>query len=192
MAVREDAHPTLRSDGGVLPAPGPEEPAASWRSTEIILECIFILLVAALFAYMFVDSLPWHPDVARLPRISSGLGLFVLAIYTVQRVRTFSHRRAKRQILDLGFDEEGLDRRTIVTRTARFILTTVALFAGCWLIGFHTAVPLYVFAYLVVWGHVRWYWALAAALFFEAYMVVTYDFAVHAQWPEPLFGPFDM
>jgi hypothetical protein len=159
--------------------------------TELILESILVVLVAALFTYMFVDSLDWHPDVARLPRIASGLGLCVLAVYVVRRVLTYRHTAEAAQILDLGFDEEGLDRRTIVTRTARFIGTTLALFIGCWLIGFHSAVPLYVLGYLVIWGKLRWYWALLAAVAFEAYMLVAYDLAIHAQWPEPLFGPFD-
>jgi hypothetical protein len=160
-------------------------------STEVVLEIILITLVGAVFGYMFIDSLAWHPDVARLPRIASGAGLIVLLLYVVRRIRTWGQLTERGAILDLGFDEEGLDRRTIVIRTLRFVLSTTALFLGCWLIGFHSAIPLYVFGYLVVWGKVRWYWALAAAAFFVAYMVIAYDLAIHAQWPEPLFGPFD-
>jgi hypothetical protein len=160
-------------------------------STEIVLESTLIVLVGAVFTYMLVDSLGWHPDVARLPRIASGAGLIVLALYVARRLRTWGQVSERGRILDLGFDEAGLDRRTILSRTVRFVSTTTALFLGCWLIGFHTAIPLYVFGYLVVWGKVRWYWALLAAACFVAYMVVAYDVAIHAQWPEPLFGPFD-
>jgi hypothetical protein len=160
-------------------------------TTELVLEIILIGLVGAIFTYMLVDSLTWHPDVARLPRIASGAGLLVLTIYVVRRILTYGRLGEKAAILDLGFDEEGLDRRTIVVRTSRFVLSTVALFLGCWLIGFHSAIPLYVLGYLVVWGKMRWYWALAAAVFFEGYMLIAYDYAIHAQWPEPLFGPFD-
>jgi hypothetical protein len=159
--------------------------------TEIVLEIVLIFLVASIFSYMLLDSLDWHPDVARLPRISSGVGLTVLAIYVYRRIQMYGKNAEKAAILDLGFDEEGLDRRTIVTRTLRFVLSTLALFLGCWLIGFHSAIPLYVLGYLVVWGKVRWYWAVAAAVFFEAYMLIAYDYAIHAQWPEPIFGPFD-
>jgi hypothetical protein len=43
-----------------------------------------------------------------------------------------------------------------------------------------------VFGYLVVFARVPWYWALAAAAGFEAYMVLAYDVAVRSFWPEPL------
>jgi hypothetical protein len=176
------------------PAAGPSSPPSSpptFLSVENVLEIILMLLVGSLFAYMFIDSLSWHPDVARLPRIASSVGIVVLIIYIIRRVRSASRPGPKHAILDLGFDEEGLDRRTILSRTARFLLTTVGLFVGCWLFGFHTAIPVYVFGYLLVWGHVRWYWCLAAAVFFEAYMLVAYDLTIHAQWPEPIFGFFD-
>jgi hypothetical protein len=175
------------------PAASASSPLVSPRTVTvaIILETILLLLVGSLFAYMFIDSLAWHPDVARLPRIASGTGLIVLAIYAFRRVQSYGRHSEKQAILDLGFDEEGLDRRTILTRTIRFLLTTIGLFAGCWLLGFHTAIPLYVFTYLLVWGHVRWYWCLLAAAGFEAYMVLAYDLTIHAQWPEPIFGPFD-
>jgi hypothetical protein len=185
----------IGQESGVVPANTPDVTAQgtvrSRISLEIVLEITLIVLVGCVFAYMFIDSLGWHPDVARLPRISSGVGLFVLALYVARRVRRWDQLTQRGAILDLGFDEEGLDRRTILLRTARFVGTTTALFLGCWLIGFHTAIPVYVFGYLVLWGNVRWYWAVLAAAFFLAYMVVTYDFAIHAQWPEPLFGPFD-
>ena len=160
-------------------------------SREIVLESTLIVLVGLVFIYMLVDSIGWHPDVARLPRIASGVGLGVLVLYAIRRIRSFGQGGGRARILDLGFDEEGLDQRTILWRTSRFVLTTVGLFLGCWLIGFHTAIPLYLFGYLMVWGKVRWYWAVATAVFFEAYMLFAYDLAIHAQWPEPIFGPFD-
>jgi hypothetical protein len=192
MAVHENAY-RVASGGTAAGSPRASRFAVlRTLSAEIVLETILMLLVGALFAYMLLDSVPWHPDVARLPRIASGTGLVILAIYVVRRVRSYGKPSEKAQILDLGFDEEGLDQRTIVTRTLRFILTTVGLFVGCWLIGFHSAIPLYVFAYLVKWGNVRWYWALAAAAFFEAYMLVAYDLTIQALWPVPaLIWPLD-
>jgi hypothetical protein len=190
MAIHDPTH----QPAVVESAEGTPQPAAPPRrqlSVEIALEVLLLLLVGGLFGYMFIDSLGWHPDVARLPRIASGTGLLVLVIYAVRRARSYGRQGDKQAILDLGFDEEGLDRRTIIVRTGRFVLTTLGLFAGCWLLGFHTAIPLYVFTYLFVWGHLRWYWCLLAAASFEAYMLVAYDLAIHAQWPEPLFGPFD-
>jgi hypothetical protein len=155
-------------------------------STEVALEIVLITLCGALFSYMLAESFRVHPDVGRLPRIASAFGLVMLLLYTGHRIWTWGHRTRRGQILDLGFDEAGLDRRTIVTRTLRVVVSTAALFAGVLVFGFHVTVPVYVFAYLVLWGRVPWYWALAAALAFEAYIVLAYDTAIRAHWPEPI------
>jgi hypothetical protein len=68
----------------------------------------------------------------------------------------------------------------------RFVLTTAMLFVSVWVIGFHVAIPIYVFAYLMVYGGVRWWVALLCAAFFEAFMVVAYDIVIRQAWPEPL------
>lgn len=190
-----DLHVALQEDAYSPPATttrrGTRQRIRARLSVEVVLETLFLVLVGGVFAYMLVDSLPWHPDAARLPRIASVTGLLVLVLYATRRLRWWGVAGASQAILDLGFDEAGLTRQTIVRRTLRFVLTTVALYVGCWLIGFHSAIPLYVFGYLAIWGRVPWYWCLAAAVAFELYMVLPYDLAIHATWPEPLFGPFD-
>src|SRR5687767_10199864 len=94
---------------------------------------------AVLFVFMLAESAKWSAGVALLPRIASSFGLVVLAIYAVQRFRP---RGSQGQIMDMGFDEGGLERSTVIERTLRFVLTTAAFLAAIWLIGFHVAVPI--------------------------------------------------
>jgi hypothetical protein len=155
-------------------------------SLEVVLEIMLIGMCAALFSYMLVESFRVHPDVGRLPRIASGVGWLTLALYTAHRAWTWGHARGAGQIMDIGFDEEGLERRTVVGRTLRVVLSTAAFFVAILVFGFHISVPVYVFAYLFVWGKLRWYWALLAAVLFEAYIVAAYDTAIRAHWPDPL------
>lgn len=189
MSVQDD---TAQRAIPMTPPEGAAAPASSRArlmqrlSLEVALEVVLIVLSAALFTYMLVESFRVHPDVGRLPRIAAGVGWLTLLLYTGRRIWTWGQLATAGQIMDTGFDEEGLSRRTIVTRTLRLVLATTGMFLGAWVVGFHIAVPVYVFGYLVLWGGVRWYWALATGAFYLAYMVVAYDIAVRAQWPEPL------
>ncbi|MFN0070567.1 MAG: hypothetical protein ACKVVP_03630 [Chloroflexota bacterium] len=158
-------------------------PQAHRSITERVLELTLMLFCAIVFIFMLVESLRWSAGVALLPRIASAFGLVVLTIYAFQRLGPGRHRG---QIMDLGFDEEGLERRVVMERTARFVLSTVALFASVWLIGFHVAVPIYMVLYLVIFGKVRWWVAILSALAFLAFMIVAYDIIIRETWPEPI------
>jgi len=161
-------------------------PGGRRLSLEVALEIVLIGLCGAVFGYMLAESFRVHPDVARLPRIASGFGIAILVLYLGNRIWTWGRRFDRGQIMDIGFDEVGLEQRTIVTRTLRVVLSTAALFVGALVFGFHITVPLYVFGYLYFWGKVPWYWALVAAVGFEAYIVFAYDMAIRAHWPEPI------
>ena len=52
-------------------------------------------------------------------------------------------------------------------------------------IGFHIAVPIYMVLYLRIYGGVRWWVAVLAALGFLSFMVLAYDVALRETWPEP-------
>ena len=160
--------------------------AAPGRSlTERVLEGILIVFCAALFTFMLSESLRWSSGVALLPRIAAGFGLIVLVAYAIDRFRP-RPAGAAAKIMDLGFDEGDLDRATVLSRTARFVLTTGGLFLGVWIIGFHVAVPIYMVAYLIIYGKMPWWGAALCALGFEAFMIVMYDMIIRQAWPEPL------
>jgi tripartite tricarboxylate transporter TctB family protein len=151
--------------------------------TERILEAALMLFCAVFFLFMLEESTKWSSGVGLLPRIACIFGLIVLAAYAIQRFRP---SKSRGQIMDMGFDEEGLERSVIIERTIRFVGTTAAFFVGIWLIGFHIAVPLYMLLYLIIYGKLRWWTALLSALGFLLFMVVAYDMVIRDTWPEPV------
>ncbi len=60
------------------------------------------------------------------------------------------------------------------------------LFVGIWVVGFHIALPTYVFGYLLFFGRVRWWWAVTAAVVFELLILGVYDRALHTTWNTPI------
>ena len=152
-------------------------------TTERVLEILLMGFCGLVFGFMLLESNKWSSGVALLPRIASGFGMIVLVIYAVQRFRP---HRARGQIMDMGFDEEGLERAVVIERTLRFVLTTAAFFAAIWLIGFHVAVPIYMVLYLMIYGKVRWWAAVLSAIGFLIFMVVAYDIVIRTTWPEPV------
>jgi hypothetical protein len=158
------------------------EAGARRSIAERVLEAILMLFCLVLFVFMLVESAKWNPGVALLPRIASSLGLIVLVVYAIQRFRP----RTQGQIMDMGFNEEGLTRSVVIERTLRFVLTTAAFFIAIWLVGFHVAVPIYMVLYLTVYGKVRWWAALLSAAGFLIFMVVAYDIVIRSVWPEPV------
>jgi hypothetical protein len=159
------------------------EPSSVRRSrTERYLESGLLGFCLLVFLFILWESQRWNPGVALLPRIACGCGVLVWLVYVARRVRPAA---GQGQIMDLGFDEGELERHVVIGRTLRFVLTTAGLFLGIWLIGFHIAVPIYMVLYLRIYGGVRWWVAVLAALGFLSFMVLAYDVALRETWPEP-------
>lgn len=172
------------SDPSESPELSPSEEVAKSRSiTERALEAVLMLFAGVLFIYMLSESLRWSSGVALLPRLAAGFGLVMLVVYIVSKFRAKPSTASPAQIMDLGFDEHE-DAAEMRSRTLRFVITTAALFVGVWLIGFHIAIPVYVFLYLITFGKTRWWWALIAAASFEAFMILAYDVVTRQAWPD--------
>src|SRR6266508_1604442 len=140
--------------GGHHSAGGPVNEAADSGRTRIagvpsetIAEAVFLVLIGVAFVYLLIVSRGWPMAAALLPTIASGVGLPLLIVHVYRRFRQVSGQR--RRILDIGFTDEGLERRVVHLRTVQMLGTMVAMFVGIWLVGFHIALPLYVFLYLV-------------------------------------------
>lgn len=152
---------------------------------------IFLALVGAFFAYLLIESRTWPLGAALLSRLVTGVGLSLLLVHIISRVRhTVKQGHQASAILDIGFTDAGLEPQMIRGRMLRFFGSTAALFLGVWLLGFHIALPLYVFLYLFVYGRVQWWWALVAALSFEAVLIGLYDHVLHISWNEPIVKQF--
>jgi hypothetical protein len=131
-----------------------------------------------------VAARAWPIGGGLLPTIAAGVGLLLLLVHVATRLRPSAGPR--REILDIGFGSEDVGARERRLRSARMLGSMLLLFAGIWLVGFHVALPAYVSGYLLFFGHVRWWWAATAALFFEALLLGLYDRYLHTAWNTPL------
>ncbi len=102
-------------------------PAARRSNTERVLEVLLMVFCAAdiRFHACRVDEMERRrgPASSDSERVRSGRA----QVYAVQRFRP---HRGQGQIMDMGFDEEGLERSAVIERTLRFVLTTAAFFAA--------------------------------------------------------------
>jgi hypothetical protein len=157
----------------------------SWRLTPT---GGFGLLLAGLMVWVLFESQKWPANAQLLPRVVSVFGLVMLASYAIQEMllaRTQVARR--RQIMDVGrLDVSGFSRRQVVGRLVLVIGSTVALVLAIWAVGFHAAIPVYVFLALWQVGRTRWWQALVAAAAFEVLLIGVYDRVMHVTWHETL------
>lgn len=159
----------------------------SGPTVSLLAEGLFLLFVGACFAYLLIASRQWQAGAALVPTIIGALGLPLLVIHIGQRILSTRRTAAQRaQILDIGFTDSDLDPNVAQRRLLRFVGWSAGLVLGIWLVGFHVTVPVYLFGYLMLYGQVRWWAALATAIAFEAVLIGLYDEVLHSAWNDPL------
>ena len=159
---------------------------------EVTGELLFLMIVGAFFGLMLIQSLDWRLSAAIMPRIVIGVGSFVWLIRAAILTRylisgsgsDFSGVRwegSSKQIMDLGFYvAEGAVRRGLIATGS-----IVGLMLAVWLVGWHTAVPVFMLVYLRVLGKVAWRVAVGGALFLLAIILGLYDAIFDTVWNEP-------
>jgi hypothetical protein len=162
--------------------------ARRWVSIEVLLEALFVTVVASGFIYLIVASQRWPASAALVPRIGGSAGLALIVLFVIGRVLAARRggSRGGGRILDMGFSDADVDPRLARRRTLRFVLSTASLYLGIWLVGFLVAVPVYVFGYLVRYGRVRWWVAAGTSLTFMGLIWGVYEQVLHTAWNEPL------
>jgi hypothetical protein len=170
--------------GEIARVPNVPRSAPGLVRADVAAELIFLGLVAVIFVYFLVDARSWPIGAALLPTVVACAGMVLLGLHIAARLRPST--RPARQILDIAFGSLDVDEREQRVRTARMLCSILLLFLGIWLVGFHVALPTYVFAYLLFFGHVRWWWAVTAAVVFELLILGVYDRALHTAWNTPV------
>jgi hypothetical protein len=174
-------------------------PGNRFTSLEFIGEVILLIVVGAFFGYMYWDSvdwengalawLPWQLDWGNggwlLPRIAVLFG-FPLWVWRGVSLFRAGASATGGQIMDTGFLETDDDPAVVARRWVLLIGSTGALLVGCWVLGFHIAVPAYTIAYLIVFGKVKWYWTIFPAVFFEIIIVGIYGYILLSEWGTPV------
>jgi hypothetical protein len=156
-------------------------------NADLVLESILVSIAAGFFIYLLLAVEELRPEAARLPRMTAIGGLILVAAFVAQKVWGAARGKASAtvQILDTGFDEEGLSARLVVTRTLRLACWFGGMLAAIWLVGYHVAVPVFVFFYLLVFGKTRWWLAAIGGAAFFILIYGLFDLVLHTIWPEP-------
>ena len=174
-------------------------PGSRLTSIEFTGEVVLLIAVGAFFVYMYWDSLPpdagafgwlpwnldWSDGVWRLPRLAVLFGTPFWFLRAVSLFRTGASNEGG-QIMDTGFLETDDDPAIVARRWVRLIGTTAGLLVGCWVFGFHIAVPVYTILYLTIFGNVKWYWTIIPAVFFESIIVGIYGYILLREWGTPV------
>ena len=161
--------------------------APSRISVDVVLEVVLVSAVSVFFIYLWLSVGELRSEAARLPKFTAIGGLLLVAVFIGQKVwgATRGRQKSEAQILDTGFDEEGLTRRLIVIRTLRLTIWFGGMLAAIWLVGYHVSVPVFVFFYLVVFGESKWWWGAIAGVTFFLLIYGLFDLVLHTVWPEP-------
>src|SRR6266542_5459190 len=156
-------------------------------SLDLVLESILVSIVTSYFIYLLLAVRDLRPEAARLPRVTALGGLVLVAAFIAQKIWHATHpqQNTALQILDTGFDEEGLSGRLVVIRTLRLTVWFGGMLGTIWLIGYHVTVPVFVFFYLLVFGETKWWLAATAGGVFFLLIYVLFDLVLHTEWPEP-------
>ena len=174
-------------------------PRSHFLTLEFIGEVFLLAIVAALFVYMYLDSvewdegslqwLPWRLDWSDggwlLPRITILFGTPFWFWRAVSLFRAGASTTGG-QIMDTGFLDTDDPATTIAWRWIRIFGTTAGLMIGVWVLGFHIAVPAYTMFYLIMFGKMKWYWTIVPAVFFELVIVGIYGYILLAEWGTPV------
>src|SRR6266511_1535703 len=155
-------------------------------SLDLVLESILVI-VTSYFIYLLLAVRDLRPEAARLPRVTALGGLVLVVAFIAQKIWNATHPKQNTavQILDTGFDEEGLSGRLVVTRTLRLAGWFGGMLAAIWFVGYHVTVPVFVFFYLLVFGETKWWLAATAGGVFFLLIYVFFDLVLHTEWPEP-------
>jgi hypothetical protein len=156
-------------------------------SLDLVLESILLTIVTSYFIYLLLAVRDLRPEAARLPTVTALGGLILVAAFIAQKIWNAIHPKQNTavQILDTGFDEEGLSGRLVAMRTLRVASWFGGMLAAIWFVGYHVAVPVFVLFYLLVFGKTKWWTATTAGAAFFLLIYVLFDLVLHTEWPEP-------
>ncbi len=156
-------------------------------SLEALLEWLLVISVAGFFVYLLLAVGELRPEAARLPRMTAIGGLVLVALFIAQKLwrMLLGMQNRSMQILDTGFDEEGLSGRLVALRTLRVALWFGAMLGAIWLVGYHVTIPLFVGFYLFAFGETKWWASASAGAAYFLLIYVLFDVILHTEWPEP-------
>lgn len=197
MSMEENKQPDAQPE--TSGQSGQSSPGFLLRLTrpEVLGEMVLLLIVGVMFGTMLWESQDWTTASALMPRIAIGIGaplwfirVFGLIRYALgtQPERYRGVRREEEsggQIMDLGF-YMGDDQRAALVRFLSITGMLLILLAGIWLIGWHITLPVWTFAYLLIFAKVKVWQAALGGIFFLAVIIGVYDALFDTLWNDPV------
>jgi hypothetical protein len=156
-------------------------------SLPLFVEFVVLLLLLGIFIFMWVESAHWPLGAALFPRVAAVLGALAIIAFAIQlvwRLRS-SATVVEGRILDLQWSTGDTDARTLKKRAFVIVASIGGLWLGVWLLGFHVAIPVYLFSQLVLLGNCRWWSATLVALAGLAIIIGVYDKLLQVSWNQP-------
>jgi TctA family transporter len=156
-------------------------------SLDVVGEVVLLLVVGSFFIYLFRESLQWGPGPALMPRIAVILGtpFLLIRVFVLLRRGKILASAPAAEIMDVGF-RLGTDPKAEAGRFVRILSFIGILYLGIWLVGFHLAITVGVFLYLLIYGKAGWFWSTAISFLLLALIVGVYDWLLHTVWPPAL------
>ena len=164
---------------------------------EVAGELTLLAIVGVMFGTMLWESQDWTTASALMPRIAIGIGaplwfirVFGLVRYALgtQPERYQGVRREEDsggKIMDLGF-YMGDDQRAAFIRFITITGALLVLLLGIWLFGWHFTLPLWTFAYLLLFAKVKIWQAALGGIFFLAVIIGVYGALFDTLWNDPV------
>jgi TctA family transporter len=158
-------------------------------TAEVVGEIILLLAVTGFFVYMFIPSMNWPWGARLMPQLAIFIGtpFLIIRIISVLRILFWSRTASSvtpSQIMDMGF-RIGDDPREEGKRWIRILCAIGVLYLGIWLAGFHIALPLWIFVYLLWFGRTNFFLAGGIALLFLGIIVGVYGELIRVPWHDP-------
>ena len=190
MSMEENKHPSGQPVGSIGFVRRLTRP-------EVAGEMALLAIVGVMFGTMLWESREWTTASALMPRIAIGIGAplwlvraFGLVRYALgtQPERYRGVRREEKsggQIMDLGF-YMGDDQRAAFVRFLTITGALVVLLLGIWLLGWHITLPLWTFAYLLIFAKLKIWQAALGGIFFLAVIIGVYGALFDTLWNDPV------
>ena len=158
-------------------------------SLEVTGEMILLLAVSGFFLYMFIPSLNWPWGARLMPEVAVAIGTPFLILRFIYVLRALFWSRTGAlvtpiQIMDMGF-RIGDDPTAEGKRWIRILCAIAVLYFGIWLAGFHIALPLWIFVYMLWFGRAHLLLAGSMALLFLGLIVGVYGELIRVPWHDP-------
>lgn len=146
-------------------------------------QIVFLLILLAVFAWMFFGAAEFSSQAQTYPRLMSGAAILIAIV----------------ELIWYGFGlKNDTDEVSIAnTLTGRFkgilpyLIWLLAYFAVIYVLGMVAASGLFVTLFLIFEGKVKWYYALVAGLIIIAFLISMED-VMSLRWPRSIVDPIEI